>query len=82
MKMDVSKINSLATETLQEAQSNAVALLDTCTFHNIAKKFRLIEDIKKARKSAEVCRIIYYTYLAGEGLSVLYGKGTWQKDFA
>lgn len=73
-------INSLASDVLEVAQAKALKILDEYKFRNGSKKIRLIEDIKKSRKAVEVCRIMYYTVLAGEGLSVI--NGNWQKEYA
>lgn len=78
----IETINAMATDTLDTAIRNAVTLLNEFSFKNQAKKFRLIEDIRSARKASDVCRIMYYSVLAGEGLSVVMGTGTWQKDYA
>lgn len=76
------EINLLSTMTHQESIKGALVILEKFTFINPAKKLRLCNDIMNARRPSEVCRIMYYSILAGEGLSVIGGKGTWQKDFS
>lgn len=78
-KMNIDAINDLVNHKLGTAQVNAVLILNTATFKNGAKKVMLIRDIEKAKTSAEVCRIMYYTYLAGEGLSTV--NAPWQQRF-
>lgn len=74
------EVNLLATMSLLDAQREAIGILGKMKFKNAAKKVRLTQDISRARRATEVCRIMYYTILAGEGLSVVGGK--WQTEFA
>ena len=78
--LDSNKINELVNLDLADAQANAISMMSAPNFKiKAAKKAQLIEDIKNARRSSEVCRIMYYTYLAGEGLSVVGSK--WQEKY-
>ena len=80
MKLDTNQINDLVTLSLEDSQTKALEMLNQCTFKNGSKKVHLQRDIQKARKAEEVCRIMYFTYLAGEGLSVTGSE--WQKNYA
>lgn len=73
-------INGLVKLPLETAQVEALAMIGQKNFKvKAAKKNRLIRDISVARSANEVCRIMYFTYLAGEGLSVT--GSTWQSHF-
>lgn len=79
-KLDTNAINSLERQPLPEAIKNALDMIERISFKNGAKKARLIHDIKLARRASEVCRIMYFTVLAGEGLAVTGSQ--WQRQYA
>lgn len=78
--LDTDQINNLVNLSLTDAQSNAISMINGDTFKvKVAKKNRLIYDIQRARTSNEVCRIMYFTYLAGTGLGVT--GSSWQSHY-
>lgn len=78
--IDMARINDLVRLPILEAQRSAITIINECSYKNGAKRIRVLEDIKKARRSSEVARILCYVILAGEGLSVI--NAPWQKEFA
>jgi len=78
--LNTDQINDLANQPLNLAQSNATSMVNSSVFKiKPAKKNRLLFDIQRARTSSEVCRIMYYTYLAGTGLGVT--DSGWQSHY-
>lgn len=78
--LDTNLINDLVNHPLDIAKEKALELLESPSFKaNKFKKARLVHDINFARSANEVCRIMYYTYLAGTGLSVT--GSSWQKHY-
>ena len=79
-QLDTDQINDLINLPLHQAQANALSMISGSQFKvKAAKKNRLNYDIRKARSSDEVCRIMYYTYLAGTGLGVT--GSSWQSHY-
>ena len=78
--LDTDKINNLVNLSLADARANAISMINSEVFKvKTAKKNRLIYDIQRASTPAEVCRIMYFTYLAGTGLGVT--GSSWQSHF-
>lgn len=78
--LDTDQINDLVNLSLSNAQANAISMINSEAFKvKAAKKNRLIYDIQRARTSNEVCRIMYFTYLAGTGLGV--SGSSWQSHY-
>lgn len=78
--LNTDQINDLVNQPLHTAQSNAVNMINSEAFKiKAAKKNRLLFDIQRARTSDEVCRIMYFTYLAGTGLGVT--GSSWQSHY-
>lgn len=74
------QINDLVNQPLNVAQANAANMINSEVFKiKATKKNRLLFDIQRARTSNEVCRIMYYTYLAGTGLGVT--DSSWQSHY-
>lgn len=80
MNLSEENISGLVKMSLNDARRISIDLIKECSFKNGAKRVRLISDISKAKSSSEICRIMYYTLLAGEGLSVT--NSGWQKQYA
>lgn len=78
-EIDMEQINSLVNKKLDDAKRISLDIIEKCKFKNITKKTHLIHDIEKAPTSNEVCRIMYFMVLAGEGLSVTGSE--WQKKY-
>ena len=78
--LNTDQINDLVNQPLPMAQANAANMINSEVFKiKAAKKNRLLFDIQRARTSDEVCRIMYFTYLAGTGLGVT--GSTWQSHY-
>ena len=78
--LDTNIINGLVKLPVETARSEASKMIECIAFKKKPeRKFRLIQDIQKARTSDEVCRIMYYTHLSFEGMSVVGSK--WQESF-
>lgn len=68
---------------LTGALDRALSLIERMTFKKKDVQNHLINDVKRAKDFAEVSRILWYTYLSGNGLGVIgskwgqnyYGKG-------
>jgi hypothetical protein len=69
-------LRSIPSMSLDQAQKEVCALIESGTTRP-SKKAHLIRDIKKARSSAEVSRIMYNAMLAGSGLGTV--NSPWQK---
>lgn len=71
-------INSIPTMELAVAKSTANSIISSMTFKKgSTSKVRLERDISMAKRSEEVCRIVYFTVLAGEGLRTT--NSTWTR---
>lgn len=78
--LDTNQINDLVNHSTPVAKEKALEMLESNLFKaNKFKKAKLIKDIHLARSANEVCRIMYYIYLAGTGLSVT--GSSWQKHY-
>jgi hypothetical protein len=76
------EIRSLEKLPLAAAQTLALKIIDTFNPKNIqgkASKNRIIYDINSARKSSDICAIMYRLQLANEGLGVT--DSSWQKHY-
>ena len=78
--LDADQINDLVNHSTPIAKEKALEMLESNLFKaNKFKKAKLIQDIHSAHSANEVCRIMYYIYLAGTGLGVT--GSSWQKHY-
>lgn len=69
-------LRTLPTLSLEAAQEQVCALIEEGSTKP-SKKAGLIRDVRRAKTSAEVARIMYNAMLAGSGLGVT--NSSWQK---
>ncbi len=75
---DLDILRTLDKKPLQEAKDIALEILEKSNTEAIRLN-RLVYDINKAPTSAEVCRIMWTTYMAGTGFRVT--GSTWDKHY-